>query len=414
MRERIIIVGAGECGTRAAFALRNRGWEGALTLIGDEALPAYERPPLSKRALLSMEWGPTFPFSSSDYHAAEIDLQLGTRVGGISTRDRRVDLENGDSLLYDALLLATGSRPRVLGVDPHNVALYLYTHNEVARLRHALRPGRTVLVIGAGFIGLEVASAACLLGCDVLIVESGSMALARAVPAVVAQSIVALHQAHGVRFAWNTTVESLEPADALGASVRLSTGQSMNVDAVFVGIGSEPAIDLAASADIVVDNGFRCDSAFRTSAEGVFAAGDCASVPHSLFEGTRVRLESWQNAHTQADAAAASMLGSITAATSVPTFWSDQFDRTLRQSGLSTFAHSTVERTSTNGDVLHFGLDQNHRVVSASTFGHERFIAKEMLWATKLIERRIQPRVELLADATVPLKRHFDTPEGSQ
>ena len=248
--ERIVVVGAGECGTRAAMALRERGFTGAITLLGREDVIAYERPPLSKAALAADDAELVHPWTAEALAEAGVALRLGVDVTGIDREARTVETTDGP-VPYDRLLLATGAGPRRLGLDHVH---YLRTHSDAATLRDLVSRGGRLLVIGAGFIGLEIAAGARERGMEVVVVEAAERALARMVPPVVAERVVALHAAHGVEVRTGTTVTAVE-RHVGGLRASLSTGESLDVDAVVAGVGAAPHTEIAAAAGLVVDDG---------------------------------------------------------------------------------------------------------------------------------------------------------------
>ncbi|KRE39132.1 hypothetical protein ASG73_01925 [Janibacter sp. Soil728] len=400
---RIVVVGAGECGTHAAMALRDKGFDGEITLIGRESVHAYERPPLSKGALAVDEMALVHPWTPEQLAQAHIDLRLGVEVMGIDleagTVTTTADAGGEEEIPWDRLLLALGSDPRRLQLDE---VTYLRTHEDAEALRALLHPDGHLLVVGAGFIGLEIAAGARERGMDVTVVEAGSRALGRIVPEEVAAQVVALHEAHGVPLRVATTVTGLRRE---GDRVRavLSDGDELLVDAVVAGIGATPTTALAEAAGLLVDDGIVVDEALRTSDPRVFAAGDCASFPDAR-SGGRVRLESWRNAHDQAETAAASMLGQTEAHVAVPWFWSDQYDQMLSVAGLPGTGERAVLRHRDDGVLLHLGLDAQDRLVHAAAVGPGAGVAKDIRVAEKLIAAAVPLDPAQLEDPGVPLR----------
>jgi 3-phenylpropionate/trans-cinnamate dioxygenase ferredoxin reductase component len=400
----MVVVGAGECGARAALRLRDNGWAGRITLIGDEALETYERPPLSKAMLLSEEAVAVHPISTTAFEEAGIDVLRPERVSDIDPAGHRVVLAGGRSIGYDRLLLAVGAQPRRLPIPAEVGALYLRTHDDALSIRPHLRPGRRVGILGAGFIGLELAAAAHARDCDVSVIEFAPRALARAVPAEVADAVVSGHTERGVHFCWGVVADEITPVGDQ-TEVRLSSGETLFFDCLIVGVGAVPDTALAERAGLRIANGIELDDRLRTSDPDIFAAGDCGSFPHPLFGGTRIRLEAWRNAHDQADSVARNMLGADLPHTAIPWFWSDQYDSTLQVTGLPQLADRQVVRHRTDGVQLHFGLDATGRLVSASAFGPGNSVAKDIRLVEMLLQRDIHPDVDLLIDPSVQLKR---------
>jgi 3-phenylpropionate/trans-cinnamate dioxygenase ferredoxin reductase subunit len=399
----LVVVGGGECGAHAALAVRDGGWPGPITIIGSDALHAYERPPLSKRGLVGEHSEPVHPFTRERFADASIDLRTGAEVTDIVIDERTVALGDGTRLSYDTLLLAVGAQPRRLPFPPASELLYLRTHEDALAIRSSLVPGRRIGILGAGFIGLELAASARTLGCEVTVIEYADRALARAVPAVVAELVIARQREADVCFRWSTTVGSLTAVgDEIVAAT--STGEELRFDSVIVGIGAAPDVRLAERAGLKVDNGIAVDDRLRTSAPDVFAAGDCASFPHPLYDGARIRLEAWRNALDQATTVAANILGADVAHRAVPWFWSDQFDFTLQVAGLTSQSRSYVVRERHDGVNLHFGLGPDGRLASATAFGQGNSVAKDIRLAEMMIGRSVRVTEAELADPLVPLK----------
>ena len=397
----MVIVGGGECGTRAAFALREKGWAGDVTLIGAEDLHGYERPPLSKTMMTSETSSPVHPHSLDDFHAARIQLLRSTRVSEIRPAESTIVLEDGSQLRYTKLLLAVGATPRRLPLES-SALLYLRTHHDALAIREQLEVGRDIGIIGAGLIGLELAASATSRGCSVTVIEVAERALARAVPPEVAETIVALHEERGVRFRWGTGVAAVERFNGKSL-VTLSTGEALSFDAIVVGVGVAPNTDLAESAGLTISNGIAVDDRLRTSVAGIFAAGDCCSFPHPLFKNARIRPESWRNALDQGETAAANMLGADEPHRVVPWFWSDQYDHTLQISGLPSLTTLTIERIRPDGVTVYFGLDEAGDLVSASAFGPGNAVAKDIRSAQVLISKGVRPTPSQLSDPNHPI-----------
>jgi 3-phenylpropionate/trans-cinnamate dioxygenase ferredoxin reductase subunit len=327
MDEAFVIVGGGQAGGWAARTLRQEGFRGSLVLVSEEDHPPYERPPLSKQVLLgeaSPESAQLFP--SKVYGELDIGLKLGTRVTALAPEAHLVGLSDGTQLRYDRLLLATGAAPRSLRGQQSRKVFYLRTISDAMALRHALNAEAHVLVIGGGWIGLEVAAAARKLGARVTVVEAGERLCARAVPKEISDYLLELHTARGVEVRLNTTVGSMETP-----VIRLSSGGTLEPTCVVAGIGIGPATSLAEAAGLEVDNGILVDSQLRTSIPDIFAAGDVARC--ELADGRRRRLESWDNAQKQGIAAGKAMLDQPVAHERYPWFWSDQHGANIQLLG---------------------------------------------------------------------------------
>ncbi|MGK9232285.1 FAD-dependent oxidoreductase [Inquilinus limosus] len=397
----MVIIGAGEAGARAAAALRQEGWDGPVTLIGAEIHPPYERPPLSKAALLAAEEPAATTVLDRDRAAAlGIELVLGTEAVAIDRPARSVTLADGRTLPYSRLLLATGARPRRLAVPGHEQALYLRRFDDALALRPLLRPGARLAVIGGGFIGLELAAAAVARGCGVTVIEAQPRILMRGVPAEIAAVIADRHRTAGVDLRTGIGVGRIEPDGA----VLLADGSRIAADAVIAGIGAVPETALAEAAGLAVDNGVAVDATLATADPDIFAAGDCAACAHPLYAGRRIRLEAWRNAQDQGSLAARNMLGRGEAIGAVPWFWSDQYELTLQIAGLADEGRTTVARDLGDGAMLLFHLAEDGRLVAASGIGPLGKVAREIRLAEMLIAQRAAPAPDALASPAVKLK----------
>lgn len=394
----IVIVGAGGCGARAALTLRENGYTGPVTLVGDEIHLPYERPPLSKQVLLT-ETAEPLPAVLSETILGERAIRhlAGIMVAGIDPTAKQVALTDGRALPYDKLLLATGAMPRRL---PHVPAspriLYLRTIDDAFALRPWIGAGMHVAVLGGGFIGLEVAASARSRGARVTIVEAQERILKRGVPDAVAETVLSLHRGNGVQVTCGVSVAGIE-ADEHSVGIRLEDGTQVTADSLVVGIGAQPRIDLVEQAGLALDNGIAVNERLETSVKDIYAAGDCCSFPHPLYGGRRLRLEAWRNAQDQAIIAASNMMGAARGYESIPYFWSDQFDHTLQIVGLVDEGRSVVRRDLGDGAFILFHLDDRGRLVAASGIGAGNRIAKDMKLSEMLIAKRAAPSSEALA-----------------
>jgi len=398
-----VIIGAGECGARAASALREKGFDGNITLIGAEPHLPYERPPLSKQVLVEGA-GAKYIVPSEHYAQADITLLQGRTAAHIHRADHTLTLDDGSTLHYDKLLLATGARARPLpGTAFSERVLALRTYDDTLRLRTHLQPGRHLAVIGGGLIGLEAAASARTLGAQVTVLESQPRLLARGVPAEIASVLARRHAAEGVNVLCNINVSAVNVGPD-GVLIVLADGRELRADALLVGIGAVPVIDLAQAAGLDIDNGIAVDATLRTHDTAIWAAGDCASYPLPLYGNRRVRLESWRNAQEQGALAAANMLGANAPISSVPWFWSDQYDLSLHAAGLLEGTDSTVHRDIGEDALLLFHLAADGRLLAASGIGPGNRIARDIRLAEKLIAAHARPDPEALADSAVGLK----------
>lgn len=402
----MVIVGAGECGVRAAQALREHGFAGTVTLVGEEPHLPYERPPLSKDALALGDLPAPRTIRSAQALAADgIDCIVSTCVVAIDRQRRRVMLADGRALPYDKLLLATGARPRRLpGLDDSDPrVLHLRTHDEALALRAHLDRGSRLAVIGGGFIGLEVAAGARQRGVAVTVVEAQPRILMRGVPAEIAAVVAARHIAAGVDLVCGDGVSEIALApDAV--RLTLASGRVVEADLLVVGVGAVPDTALAQAAGLAIDNGVAVDKTLTTSDPDILAAGDCCSFPLPVLDGRRVRLESWRNAQDQGTLAARNMLGAGLPVSTVPWFWSDQYELTLQVAGIADGAASTVRRDLGNGAFILFQLAAEGRLLAASGIGVGGAVARDIRVAEMLIARRAAPDPGQLADADFRLK----------
>ncbi|HWD04951.1 MAG TPA: FAD-dependent oxidoreductase [Amycolatopsis sp.] len=330
-----VIVGAGLAGAKAAEALRSGGFTGPVTLIGDEPDRPYERPPLSKEYLAGKaERDSVFVHDEAWYSEHDVDLRLGVTATEIDRAGHVVRLDGGDTVAYGKLLLATGASPRRLpipGADAQGVH-YLRRLADSARLKEAITAGSRLAVIGAGWIGLEVAAAAREAGAAVTILESAELPLLNALGREVAAIFADLHRAHGVDLRLGVTVDEITTADGKASGVRLDDGTVVDADLVLVAVGAAPNDALAQAAGLTVDNGVVVDASLRSSDPDVFAAGDVASALHPLY-GEHLRVEHWANALNQPAVAAAAMAGGEETYDELPYFFTDQYDLGMEYHG---------------------------------------------------------------------------------
>jgi 3-phenylpropionate/trans-cinnamate dioxygenase ferredoxin reductase component len=322
-----LIVGAGLAGAKAAETLRAEGFDGKVVLVGEEPVRPYERPPLSKDYLRGEKGFDDAAVHTEDFYRAQaIELRTSTTVTALDPRASEVTLGSGERIGYDRLLLATGAVPRrlaVRGADLDGVR-YLRTVADADALRGLLAARARLVVIGAGWVGAEVAASARQLGCDVAMVELASVPLERVLGREVGEVYRDLHAGHGVTMHFGVGVERLLGSTSVEA-VRLSDGATLPADAVVVGVGVSPRTDLAEAAGLALDNGVVVDERLQSRVPGIFAAGDVANAFHPRY-GARIRLEHWSAALNQGPAAARAMLGHDVAYDRTPYFFSDQYD----------------------------------------------------------------------------------------
>ncbi len=397
----IVIIGAGQAGARAAFALRDAGYAGPVRLIGDEREVPYERPALSKGVLTGAEPAEkTFIFPRERYAEQSIELATGVTAVAMAPSAQQVFLSDGTAVAYEKLLIATGSRVRPLPGAPEGLegVFYLRTIADSEALGRELAPGKRVVVIGGGYLGLEIAASATGRGCRVTIVEREAHLLARVMPRAVADAIGAVHRRAGVDIRLGTALARLE-GDRHVSNVVLADGTELPADAVVIAIGVIPNTELAESAGAQSNDGLVVDAFGRTSLPNVWAAGDVANQP-SRHAGRRIRLESWQNAQNQAIQVARNMVGEPAPYDELPWFWSDQYDLNIQMFGVcATDARIVWRGAPGEARSLAFALEAG-RMTMAVGFN----AAADLRQAKRMIESGAAVDVRALEDPARKLK----------
>ncbi len=397
----IVVVGASLAGAKAAETLRSSGFGGRVVLIGEEPDRPYERPPLSKDLLRGeAERHEVFVHDAGFYSDHDIELRAATTVVSLRPNEHSVVLDGGAQLAYDRLLLTTGAAPRRLtvpGADLDGVHS-LRTLADSDRLAGALRAAHHVVVIGAGWIGSEVAASARVLGCDVAMIDPGAVPLERVMGPEIGAVYRDLHAEHGVELHLGTGVESLHGTRSV-EEVRLADGSRLPADVVVAGIGATPRIELAVGAGLEIDNGIAVDARLRTSAPDIYAAGDVAAAFHPRF-GRRIRVEHWSNALHQGPAAAMNMLGIVTEYDRVPYFFSDQYDLGMEYSGYAPTWDRVVFRGDPAGrEFIAFWLDRDGVVLAGMNANVWDVTEPIQL----LVRHRVAVDLDRLADPDQPL-----------
>ncbi|MFH8406146.1 NAD(P)/FAD-dependent oxidoreductase [Streptomyces sp. NPDC018019] len=394
---RVVIVGAGLAGVQTAVALREQGWRGGITVLGDEPHRPYDRPPLSKAVLLGKADGSTFDV---DFAALGIDLLLGRRATGLAAASRVVETEAGP-VPYDHLVIATGAEPVTLpGCDGLPDVHVLRTLDDAERLRPVLAGQREVVVVGAGWIGAEFTTAAREAGCGVTVVEAADRPLAGALPAEVAAPMTAWYEDSGARLRTNARVAALTEG-----TVTLADGATLAADAVVVGIGARPATAWLAGSGVELSSGDRsvlADERLRTSVPDVYAVGDCVSFPSARY-GSRLLVHHWDNALQGPRTVAATIVRGAAEGPvydPVPYFWSEQFGRFVQYAGHHAGADETVWRGDPASAAWSVIWLRDGVLVALLAVGRPRDLAQ----GRKLIERGAAMDRRLAADASVPLK----------
>jgi len=393
-----VVVGAGMAGGAAVQSLRQEGFEGRIVLIGGEPHVPYERPPLSKEYLRGEQGRDALPLHGEDwYREQDVDLRLGTRVESLDPSGPAVELADDERIDADAVLLATGGRPRRMPGQPSERVLELRTVEDADRLREVIRGGRLV-VVGAGFIGAEVAASARTLGVEVTVLERNAVPLNRAIGEQMGRLYGDIHREHGVDLRTGAVVEGIEET-AGGVVVRLGDEEAVEAVAVLVGVGIQPNVELAETAGLEVDNGVLVDEVCRTSAPGVFACGDVANHHHPVF-GRRIRVEHFDNALKMGAHVARSMMGSAEPFTDPHWFWSDQYDVNLQYGGFAYEWDDVVVRGSLDDrDFVAFYLKDG---VVLAALGLNR--GRDVRRAMKLIAARTRPEPAALRDEDIDLR----------
>ena len=396
----MVIVGANLAGGRAAEALRSLGFDGRVVLIGAEPDRPYERPPLSKEVVRG-EVPPASVFLRDEQWYAEndIELRLGVRATALDPSGS-LTLDDGDAIGFDAALLATGGRVRTLDVPGSELdgVRYLRTFRDALDIAGAIERKPRVAVIGAGFIGAEVAASARTIGCDVTIIEMLDVPLQRVLGDDLGATYAQIHRDHGVDLRLGEGVERFEGSDRVEAVIG-SSGRRYPADLVVVGVGIVPNVELAEDAGITCEGGIVVNELCRTSAPKVFAAGDVARRPDA-YSGGSIRVEHFQNAQNQGPAAAASMLDRAEPFGEVPWFWSDQYDVNLQMLGHTSPDADRVVRGSIDDRNFVAFFVEGQLVKAAIAMNRGRDIAA----TRRLIERRIAVDPQRLRDDDVPLK----------
>ena len=409
-RQTHVIVGASLAGAKAAETLREEGFDGRVVLVGSEGERPYERPPLSKNYLRGEVGREKVYVHDEGYYAEhDIELRLGRTAVSLDTSSSELELDDGALLRYDRLLLTTGAEPRRLSIPGAELdgVLYLRSFQDSDTLRERLDRGGAVIVVGAGWIGTEVAASARQRGLEVTVLDPASVPLERVMGTEVGAIYSDIHTDQGVQMLMGTGVEAFE-GDGAVERVRTSDGRELECDFAVVGVGVEPRTWLAAQAGIAVDNGILVDEHLQTSAPGVFAAGDVANSHHPFY-GERIRVEHWANALNQGPAAARTMLGHDTPYERLPYFFSDQYDVGMEYSG---FAR--------NWDRVIFRGDPATREFVAFWLVDDRIVAgmNVNVWdVTDPIKRLISERVTVddraLSDPDLPLEELGYVENGS-
>jgi 3-phenylpropionate/trans-cinnamate dioxygenase ferredoxin reductase subunit len=394
----VVVVGAGQAGSAVVAKLRGLGFDGQITLVGEEPAPPYQRPPLSKAYLMGeMEEERLWLRSNAFYAEQNITLRLGEKVSAIDRAAKTLTVGD-DTLSYDHLVLTTGSTPRRLPAAIGGDLAGVYTVRTLAdvdAMRAEFAPGRRVVIVGGGYIGLEAAAVARKLGLEVTVLEMAPRILQRVAAPETSDYIRALHQAHGVTILESTGLDRLLGTGHV-SGVRLQDGRELPADFVIAGVGIIPGQALAEAAGLEIENGIKTDAHGRTSDPFIWSAGDCASFP---WKGGRIRLESVGNAIDQAEVVAENILGAGKDYVAKPWFWSDQYDCKLQIAGLNTGYDNIVTR-GPEGEGVSFWYYQGDTLLAVDAMNDPR----GYMVGKRLIEMGKSPEKAKIFDLSVQLK----------
>lgn len=401
----VVVVGGGLAGIRCAEALRQAGVKGSVTLVGEEAHLPYERPPLSKGVLLGTQAAQAVTVLERHLlEKAAIALRPSARAVEIDRAGKRIRLSNAEWLGYDKLVLATGIRPRKLErYDVPGRLFFLRTLDDALALKTALRPRARVLIVGAGFLGLECAASARQLECEVTVVERAPSVLYKAVAPVIGNFIAELHLRNGVRLHTTCQVSRfrlVEEGAGHAVQVALTDGTELMADIVIAAVGSIPNAELAEAAGLEVRDGIIVDEFGRTSDPDIYAIGDVARHYNPMLK-REIRLESWQNAQRQAVAVAKVIAGGKEPYSDVPWFWSDQYNLNLQIVGYPQAWDEVVIRGAPSSGKFTALYLEGGKVVGANMLNNGR----DTRWARELVSRQAKLDAARAADAQVPLQR---------
>ena len=401
--QRVVIIGAGHAGGSVAAFLRQFGWEGAISLIGQEPVLPYQRPPLSKAWLKGTARQTDLDLRPAEFYAtADIDVRLGASAVSLDRALKTVTLGTGEILPYSRVVIATGSKLRRLMVPGMELSpiLELRTTADADLVKAELRSGQRLVIVGGGYVGLEVAASACALGANVTVIEREPRLLARVASTALSEHVLAQHRAKGVIIELGASVAGIEGDARRVQGVRLTDGRFFPADAVLVGIGATGHDDLARAAGLTCGDGIKVDAAARTSDPDIYAIGDCSSRPMMTY-WRDVRLESVPNAVEQAKQAASDICGRPVPLADVPWFWSDQFEMRLQMAGLPFDVETTVVRGDPAAGkfaVFHLNCDGCVQAVEAVN------MTPEYMGGRILIGKRTIVNVGRLIDTAIPMK----------
>jgi 3-phenylpropionate/trans-cinnamate dioxygenase ferredoxin reductase subunit len=400
--EIVVVVGGGQAAGQVVASLRQEGFIGRIVLIGREPVPPYQRPPLSKAYLAGEVPQERLLLKSRDFYVqSEVELRLGISVSRIRLADRALELDDGSSLAFDHLVFATGSRPRTLDMEgaDHPRLFYLRTLADVHALRPHMAPGMRLLLIGGGYIGLEIAAVSRRIGLQVRVLEAAPHLLARVTGPLVGGFYHELHRGHGVDVRCGATVTRLEDEDGRPVVVT-DDDERVAADFMVAGVGVIPNLELARDAGLVCNHGIVVDEHCRTSVPGIYAAGDCTEQPSSIYHA-QIRLESVPNAIEQGRTVAATICGKSRPNRAVPWFWSDQYDVKLQSAGLQRGSDQAVMRGEPSQRSFAVYYLRAGRLLAIDAINRPAEFALAKAW----IADRMVIAPERLADDAIPIKQ---------
>jgi len=398
----VLIIGAGQAAAQTAASLRQGGFTGRITIIGDEASLPYQRPPLSKAYLKGeLEQARLYFKNTEWYETQNVDVLTNTRVMSVDTTNKLVKTDAGQTLSFDHLVFATGSRNRQLPMEGANLANVFGLRDlaDVDALRPHVGPDKKLVIIGAGYIGLETAAVAKSLGTDVTVIELSDRVLARVTSPIISGFFEDLHRSHGVEIKTNCATSSITGSNGKAESISLSTGEILPCDALLIGIGILPNIELAKQAGIQCEDGILVDENGRTNLPNIYAAGDCAKR-HIMPYGRMGRLESVHNAIEQGKQIAAAITGKPAPKLDCPWFWSDQYNIKLQIAGLSTGYDNFVIRGSADSEKFAVFYFKDDALIAADAINS----APEFMTAKRLIMAKAKVPPTWLEDTSHSLK----------
>ena len=410
MRSGTVIVGTGQAGFQTAASLRTEGYQEKITLIGEEPHIPYQRPPLSKGFQLGQQDSESIELRPKQFYLDhQIDLIAGKRVTGIDRTQRNVTLASGERFPYDKLVLAVGARNRTLPLEGAELdgVLYLRSLDEAVAVKERLKSANSIVVIGGGFIGLELAAVACSLGKSVTVLEALPRLMSRAVAPIISDFYRELHVSKGVKIVCGASVSEITGSDGKVQSVLVSDGARYQADLVFVGVGVVPNNELAHDAGLRIANGIAVNEYLQTDDEDIFAIGDCAEHP-CKFADARIRLESVQNAADQAQCVAAAIAGRRNSYKALPWFWTDQFEIKLQMAGISNGHDQIVSRGNAESRKLSVFYFKSGRLIAIDSINRPL----DHMMGRKLIAAGVRLTPAQAADESVDLRK-LASPSGT-